>query len=252
MKKRTTIPRVKDQVLTPIYPAKPRAEQNPEPNFYAAPASCSTRRRISYIPGAVSRKEPVDLPRLFIRGFGGSIKMDLRGIGVGLSEGSFAFQVPNENLQSLHIHRGDIAVVDPGRPILKTGNLILLGLDGRETLGRVERRHRIWWVKTMDDALPGRIPLTNQPLYGVVVGCVRLFTALTPVSYGGTEANFKPLQERSGKDFEHGRLSRRRDAKPSRSGTRYAKKKRAPFLLVSESKSPFCLSEVKTDQPYSA
>ncbi len=244
MKKRPPASKVKEQVSAQNYRATPCDKRKSAMTLSADPAPCRSRRKISYIPGGKIREEPADMPRLFVRGFGGSIKMDLRGVGIGLSEASFAYRVPDENLKDFHIHRGDIAVIDPVRSAFKTGNLILLGIDRREVLGRLEWRHRIWWVQTMDDGLPERIAITNLPLYGVVVGIVRLFTPLTPMAYRGTEANFKMLPEFSGAADQSHKRTRGTSVKPVRLDTLYTKKRRKPFLLVSEAKSPFRLSEI--------
>ncbi len=250
-KKRPTAPKVKEQASAQIYRATPRDKRQFGRDLYADPTPRQPKRKISYTPGGKIREEPADMPRLFIRGFGGSIKMDLLGVGVGLSEASFAYRVPDENLKDFHIHRGDIAVIDPVRSVFKTGNLILLGIDGREVLGRLEWTHRIWWAQTMDDALPERIAITNLPLYGVVVGIIRLFTPLTPVAYRGTEANFKMLPELSGAADQGHKRTRGTNVNPVRLNTLYTKKKRKPFLLVSEPKSPFRLSEIDEDRPHS-
>lgn len=249
--KKQSVPKIKEQASAQIYQTTPRDKRQFGRDLYADPAPRRPRRKISYIPGEKIREEPADMPRLFIRGFGGSVKMDLLGVGVGLSEASFAYRVSDENLKDFHIHRGDIAVVDPMRSAFKTGHLILLGLNGREVLGRLEWKHRIWWVQTMDDALPERIVIINQPLYGVVVGIIRLFTPLTPVAYRGTEANFKMMPEVSGDPDQSRKGTRGTNAKPVRPDTFYNKKKRKPFLLVSEQKSPFRLSEIAEDRPHS-
>lgn len=259
MKKRPIAPKlkekdvckVKEQVSAQIYRTTPRDKRKFARDLYTCPAPRRPGRKISYISDGKIREEPADTPRLFIRGFGGSIKMDLLGVGVDLSEASFAYRVPDENLKDFHIHHGDIAVVDPMRSTFKTGHLILFGLDGREVLGRLEWRHRIWWVQTMDAALPERIAITNQPLYGAVVGIMRLFTPLIPVAYQGTEANFKMLPELSGAADQRHERTRGTTVKPVRLDTLYTKKKRKPFLLVSEPKSPFRLSEKDEDRPHS-
>ncbi|MBE7158129.1 MAG: hypothetical protein INR62_06790 [Rhodospirillales bacterium] len=130
------------------------------------------------------------MPRLFIQGSGGSIKMDLAGVGVRLSEAVFAHMVADDSLQSIQVCRGDIALIEPVFRRLHVGNLVCLEVDGRPVLYRVRKEGQLWLVGPVSGDPSGSLLLAGQGIQGVVIGFVRLFNTLQPVRYEGTDANY--------------------------------------------------------------
>lgn len=154
------------------------------------PTPVGRRRTVSYVPGVVPRKKQPEVPRLFIRNFGGSIRMDLGGVGVRLSSAVFAHMVADDSLAAIHIYRGDIAVVEPGVRRFHDGNLVMLELDGHAVLRKLKRQKRLWMMDPVDEDPTKSVVLANHGIQGVVLGFVRLFNALRPVRYEGTDANY--------------------------------------------------------------
>ena len=128
MKKARPTSKIEDQVCPTGYHCKLKAGLPSIKKLFSDPVPDRLKERVSYAHGKLPLAEPVDTPRLFIHGLGGSIKLDLRGLGVAFSAAAFAHFVADESLISLDIHRGDIALVDPLRPMLRSGNLLLFDL----------------------------------------------------------------------------------------------------------------------------
>ena len=169
--------------------------------------------------------------------------MDLAGVGVDLSEAAFAHWIEDESLQRLHIHRGDIAIIDPMAVNLRVGNLILLELDGRPAFRRLSKKGRLWFIRAAGHIRSEAVPLGTHPIYGAVIGITRLFTEVKAVKYRGTESNFKPSFERKG---SQGGTPSGNNHKPA---TLYSpsrpKKKTKLFPLIPGEPSLFSLSEME-------
>lgn len=164
-----------------------RKQISPADGLYIPPSSRGDRRKIYRAPKEASPTALIPPPQLSIRGSGGgSVGIDLRGIGIGLSQTAFGHWVDDESLRMMHIHRGDLAIVDCTDHVLQEGNLILLDLNGRSVLRRLRKRHRIWYLETSDGCQQSSLPLTNQPLHGVVISVIRLFSKAKPVQNGTT------------------------------------------------------------------
>ncbi len=252
MEKRLPTARIQDQVDPAGYCAK-RAPCPPSVNnLYADPVPSKPRRRINYGFGKAPREEPVEIPRLFIRGLGGSVKMDLLGIGVKLSEESFMHFIADESLRDLHVHRGDLALIDPIRHTLDVGNLVLLELPGSGAIiRRLSKRNRVWYLSKADNGNPESFPLINQPMQGVVVGFLRLTTKIKPVNYRGAEANFALAKERAHATVPICKRAGEKPVESSPSKTRYRKNEHRPFLLTSESKPSYPSPKTRKKAPHS-
>ncbi len=254
MKKPSPATKIEDPICLSGYQAQRGSHEQSAKDLYADPIRSKPRRKISYIPGETPREEPAEIPRLFIRGLaGGSIKMDLRGLNIEISEAAFAHWVADESLKMLHIHRGDIAVIDSMRPVLlEERNLVLVGLDGCEVLRRLARKNRIWFLETADGMAPKPIPLVDQPLYGVVLGTIRLFTKVKARKYRGTDANFAPCRERSSSSMATSQCSGDATIKRTHSMTHYPKRKQRALILAAEEPPKYVLSEIEQKPGYSA
>ncbi len=192
MKKPPSTPVVQDQVSPPCKSKNHRAAKPPRFITRLAPTLLGKHRPICYISGEKPRKEPTALPRLFIRGLGGSLKLDLRGVGVGLSNAVFAHFVADDALLPLHVCRGDIALIEPAIRRTHNGNLVLLELDGRPVIRRLRKQKHLWMLNSVDGSSDDSVLPANQGIQGVVIGFVRLFNKLRPVRYEGTDANYSP------------------------------------------------------------
>lgn len=190
MKKRPSTLSVKDQIL--LQPPGRKASEAKAAPAARRPAGTPSGKpqAVSYLPGGKPREEPTEIPRLFIRGFGGSIKLDLRGVGVHFSEAMFAHRVADDSLRSIHIFQGDIVLIEPVIRSLREGDLLLLELDGRTVLRRAVKRKRLWCIESADGNPAETMVLADHALQGVVVGVLRLFTELTPVKFRGTGPNY--------------------------------------------------------------
>lgn len=230
MKKPSSTPEVQDYIGTKVY----RAARKTAPlasEFYAAPPR-KRHRRISYVPGETPPDKATVPPSLFIRGLlGGSLNLDLRGLNIELSEGAFAHWVADESLSQLHIHRGDIAIVDCAHRISREGNLVLLEEGGREVLRRLRRRHQIWHLETADGSKQDLVPLTTQPLQGTVVGILRLFTKVKPSRYDRGSINLAVPAEAQCRDLC---LTRSRRGPEAKAGHRSSAKQSAVALAAEQ------------------
>lgn len=158
----------------------------PENSFY----------RISYTPGVQPREEPAELPRLFIQGgSSGSIKMDLSGVGQWLCQSAFAFSVPDESLCDLHIHRGDIAIMEPHGTPAKAGDLVLAFDGEKDALRLVTAVDGILWLGAADGINKTRTLFGLFPYQGVAVGIIRLFRDQKPVPYRPQEFQLNGMPE---------------------------------------------------------
>lgn len=251
MKKRLPPPKIKESVPVTEYHTERHPHLPWARSLFGDPKRTKQRRKASYIPGTIPLDEPPDIPRLFIRGvLGGSFKMDLLGLDINLSEAAFAHWVTDESLTTLHIHQGDIAIVDPLRETLEVGNLILLDLDGRTVLRLLTRKRGVWFVEAADGTDSDPRPLLDYPLYGVALGILRLFTKVKAVVYRGTNANFKTSFERKPSQVK---VKNRGCDQPAelRPKAFYSKSKKPKFLLAAEKASPHCFSEIETRPVYS-
>lgn len=230
MKKRPSTLSVKDQALLP-----PPAARGP------GVTPSGEHRAVSYLPGGSPRKEPKDIPRLFIRGLGGSIKMDLGGVGVRPSDAVFAHWVADDSLRPVHIFRGDILLIEPVIRSLQEGHLLLLELDGRTVLRRAVKKKRLWCIESVDDAAATAV-LAGHALQGVVLGVVRLFTDLQPVKFRGTEPNF-----RTGLELPPTEIVKATRARPKGS-----QRPECPYLPTAERKDPLYLVESDKKSRYKA
>ena len=252
MKKQPPATKIEDQTCPRAYRAQRRSHERSAKDLYSDPTPAKPRRKISYLLGETPREEPAEMPRLFIRGVvGGSIKMDLRGLDIELSEPAFAHWVADESLKHLHIHRGDIAVIDPMRPVLRDRNLVLVDLNGREVLRRLAKKNRVWFLETADGTKPEPVPLLDHPLHGVVLGVLRLFTNARAIKYRGTDANFAPRCERSSSSVPTNTHSREANAKSAHSMTLYPRRKQRALILAAERPPEYLLSEVEPKPGYS-
>ncbi len=191
MKKSLPTPAVQDQVFLPCESKRRGAAKPPRFVTRLAPTLLGKSRAVSYIPGEKPRKEPSVLPRLFIRGpNGGSIKLDLGGVGIGFSKAAFAHLVADHSLLSLHVCPGDIALIEPAVRRVHNGNLMLLEINGQPVIRRLRREKRLWMLDLVGRGSDGSIPFAELGIQGVVIGFVRLFNEIRPVRYEGTDANF--------------------------------------------------------------
>lgn len=235
----------------PTGPARSaRTTQIPEAKLYTPPLALKLHRRVSYVPGELPKEESQDAIRLFIRGAGGSIKMDLRGVGTRLSPVAFAYQVPDDLLADIRIYRDDIIIIEPFYRALHERNLVLLEVDGRSVLKQLTKKKRLWYLNSLGDSGPEPIPLVDRPLQGVVVGLVRLFTSLKPIKFRGAEACSETSFLRFGKDAENEEKSRKAKAKYKDSEAKRAINRRKELALAAEGRRKYCLSEVGKRPPY--
>lgn len=190
MKKRPPTSTIQHQVLPPC---ESISRGTIKPARFATcpgPSPLGEHRAVTYILGQRPRKEPAVLPRLFIRGHGGSIKLDLGGVGMRFSQAAFAHRVADDSLLSLHVCRGDIAVIEPAVRRICDGNLVLLEVEGHSVIRRIQKRKRIRVLSPVDLGSDEVILLAGQAIQGVVIGFLRVFGALRPIKYEGTEANY--------------------------------------------------------------
>lgn len=189
MKRPAPLPAVQDQIIPPCEGQNRRAAKSSPFVTRLSPTLLGRHQPVSYVPSEKPRKEPSALPRLFIRGHGGSIKLDLCGVGVGLSKAVFAHFVADDSLLSLHVCPGDIALVEPAVRRIHSGNLLLLNLEGRLVIRQLEKQKRFWVLHPVGQSSERPVVLIDQGIQGVVIGFVRLFNKLRPIRYEGTDAN---------------------------------------------------------------
>ena len=248
MKKGRTAPKTKAQPSAVEYGANKRAGQPAAASSHACTTSTKPQRPIRELSGEPIREEPAELPRLFIRGpVGGSFRMDLRGLNIEFSDAAFAYGVADESMREIHVHRGDIAIIDP-LGSLQPGGLLLLHLSGHDVIRRLARKKGVWFLETADGTASTAEPLQDHMAQGVVLGVIRLFADVKPVRYRGTEANFRPSLERGTAQKKISYCSTP-SAKPQK---RKGQTRRRSSVLAAEDKSPYRLSEVEEKSPYRA
>ena len=248
MKKGRTAPKTKEQPSAVEYGANKRVRQPAAASLRVDMTSTKPQRPIRDLPGGPIREEPVELPRLFIRGLvGGSFRMDLRGLNIEFSDAAFAYGVADESMRKIHVHRGDIVIIDPLGG-LRPGGLLLLHLDGDDVIRRLARKKGVWFLETADGTASTAEPLRDHMVQGVVLGVIRLFADVKPVRYRGTEANFRPSLERGTAQNKISYCSKA-SAKPQK---RKGQTRRRSFVLAAEDKSPYRLSEVEEKSSYRA
>lgn len=228
--------KLSDYHLTSAYSARrdKRLQHDPKPS---RPASTNkTRRNSSYIPGESLREEPVELPRLFIRGTGGSIKMDLGGVGIELPPESFAFTMPDESLGGLHIHAGDIAIIQPLGSKLCEDSLLMVQDGLQQTIRHLVKRGKLWFLETGDGKNTQTWPLLDQSIEGVVLGFVRLFKTIKPVSYRKPDSFYDVPRERNFRTESSSDRRHKSERGLSRAKPGYRTGKKSPVLLAAEGK----------------
>ena len=182
--------RINDQVCPSPFTVKASALATPEP------AGPNAFVRFSYLPAQPPRVEPAKLPRLFIRGGrGGSVKMDLSGVGIWLQQSAFAFTMPDDSLSGLDIHAGDIAVVEPGVGALKVGGLVLVYDGEKENLRQISSLQGGVRVQTANRKRVRQRSFVTCSLLGEVLGVLRLYRRLKPVPYQPEDFQYDPLPE---------------------------------------------------------
>ena len=187
MPKRTSTPRVADQICPPEYHAKRGVTKLDARVLYGERDPVRPARKISYIAGEPPKQEPLTIPRLCTRGLiGGSFKIDLLGLNIGLSNHAFSQWICDESLAAIHVHRGDIAIIDPMR-ILKRGDIVMVLEGGREVFRRLIKKRGVWFLMPLDDNISPATLLLRQPIYGVALGFLRLCVAAKAVNYANTE-----------------------------------------------------------------
>ncbi len=235
MAKRIPSPRIRDQVCSQDYQAKRTATKPDAKVIYGDRHPIRSTRNINYIYGEPPRPEPPTPPRLFVRGcIGGSFKIDLLGLGVRLSPSAFSQWISDESLASIHVHQGDLAIVDPMRN-LKHRDIVMVLQDGHEVFRQLLKSRGIWWLKNLDGADSTAVPLLVLPLYGVVLGFLRLCVTSKAVNYALGEKNFVS-PERKGL----GPRYKKEEASSGLNGQKrpYTRRESAALILASEQAGP--------------
>ena len=242
--------KVTDHICPQKYKAR-RGATSRAKELYADASATELRRRVSYIPDEAPPKQIEKSPRLFIRGLhGGSIDIDLRQLGIRLSEAAFGHWVADESLKFLHVHRGDIAIIDCTHRILREGHLVLLGFGGREVLRRLRKRHRIWYLETVDGSKQDPVPLTDQPMQGTVVGILRLFTRVKPIRYPCKAVDLGSTADTRSIDLRISDDARESDRKPAASTIRqHSSRRQKGVVLAAEDAAPYHAEPRKMKRP---
>ena len=250
MAKRRPLPKISDHTLSPTYGDKLLADETRRASVQHDQAQ--KHRRISYIPGVKLEQEPAQLPRLFVRGMGGSIKMDLSGLGIPLSPSAFAFEMPDESLQNLGIHRGDLAIVDLPQRSLREGDLIMVTSGPAETLRAVTKRDKIWYLHAAAGKGVTLIPLWKHAYTGIVLGFVRLFEPLKPAKYRAVIPDSDLPRERTLAECQSGQPASKPKANLTLPSQRYRTRKRRSSVLVAEPAGRLRLSELDGESGHAA
>ena len=206
---------------------------------------------IRYFSGPKAAEEPKILPRLFVHGpSGGSVKMDLSGVGIELFPGAFSFIVPDDALRSLEIHRGDMAIVQPFDGNLEDGQLLVVSTGLEDRIGLLKREGRAWCLETAFGRNCEPMVMFEHPIKGRVIGFLRLFVPTEPVHYRPDDAHFAPPSERRGAAPRRvASKPRRKEAAAPNNG--YQRKTKAkPRWLTAETKQKPFLTEVENADLY--
>ncbi len=178
--------------------------------------------------------------------------MDLCGVGTRLSPAAFAYHVPDDSLVSVHIHRGDVVLIEPNYRAFRVGNLVLLEIDGQAVLRRLAKINRLWYLSRLDDAGSTPVPLIDQPLQGIAVGFVRLFAPMKPVKFRGADTDCEVSSTRSGYKIATPKKSRVTTALRPFLQTERAKSSQSVTMLAAEKKGSLWLSEIEKEIGYTA
>ena len=243
MAKRRPPRKISDQISPSPYGGKSIPSQTVRASVQHDPIK--TARRVSYIPGEEPKEEPVESPLLFVRGIGGSIKMDLGGLGIELSPSAFAFEMPDESLR-----RGDLAIVDSLRRTLREGDLLAVTSGTLETLRAVTKRNRIWYLHAADQEDVDLLPLWEHAYTGIVLGFLRMFEPLRAVKYQAISSKSDSNRERSSAD-RLGKEGARKLGKKLTCAQQRCQVGRRPRILVRQSIQGLRLSELDDNPGYS-
>ena len=131
---------------------------------------------INYLTGQPEPPRPYEAPRLPVQGpAGGSVTLDLSGLGIRLHGDSFAFSMPDDSLRALGIAAGDIAVIEPCRWQIREGDLLKVTIDGAETVRQVTFRRKVPFFHAGPGSEPSTDPISLYGISGVVTAVLRTF-----------------------------------------------------------------------------
>ena len=140
MAKRISSPRISDQVCSQDYQARRAATEPDAKDVYGDRHPVRSTRKINYVTSEPPRPEPHSTPRLAVRGLiGGSIKIDLLGLNIRVSKGAFSQWIADESLASIHVHQGDLAILDPVRTP-RHSDIVMIFQDGHEVFRRLVQK----------------------------------------------------------------------------------------------------------------
>ena len=188
MKQRPPAPVIRDHVVSMPPRRVPSTCKQPPTISRLAPTLLGKHRKVNYVLGEKPPKKPPETPQLFIRGLGGGIKLDLDGVGIRLTKAAFLHWVPDDSLQLVGIHRGDVVLVEPTVRRMHNGNLVLLTLDGNTPFRRLRKEGRLWWADPVDGKSSEPMLLATCGIQGVAIGVIRLFNELRPQKYERSDA----------------------------------------------------------------